>query len=66
VQQWRELAETVRGITDEDFSRTVAAIPTAWGPPDEDRTALVAFLVRRRRAVVTVIEQHIADEEAKQ
>jgi hypothetical protein len=64
-QEWTELAERISAITDDDLAGIVAAIPSAWGPPDDDRSALVACLVRRREAVVTLIRQRIKDEEAK-
>jgi hypothetical protein len=54
-----ELAETLSTITDEDFARIVGAIPAEWGPSDDDRAALVAHLVRRREAVVTLIRQRV-------
>jgi hypothetical protein len=54
-----ELAETVNKITDEDFAEIVGAIPEEWGPSNDDRAALVAHLVRRREAVVTLIRQRV-------
>jgi len=54
-----ELAETVSNITNEDFAQIVGAIPAEWGPSDDDRVALVAHLVRRREAVVTLIRQRV-------
>lgn len=65
VEEWRELAARLGAIRDEAFTAVVAAIPSAWGPSAEDRAALVAYLIRRRVAVVTLIEQRILDEEAK-
>lgn len=62
---WTGLADRVGSITDEDLARIVAAIPAAWGPPADDRQALVGCLVRRREAVVTLMRQRIVDEEAK-
>jgi hypothetical protein len=56
-----ELAAEVGSITDDDFAGIVASIPTAWGPSDDDRAALVAHLVRRREAVVTLFRQRVVD-----
>jgi len=66
TEDWAEVADTLSGITDDDFTRIVGSIPLVWGPAAEDRSGLVAYLVRRREPVVTLIRQRIGAEEAKQ
>ena len=62
--EWSELATALGAMTDAEFAQTVRAMPADWTPTQDDRDALVAYLVRRREAVVTLI-RHRIEEEAK-
>ena len=63
-EELTHLADSLDSISDADFGAIVSAIPLAWGPSTDDRSALVDYLVRRREPVVTLIRQRVKDKEA--